>query len=447
MVDDDLLGHALASHRDGAYGEAEVLYLRLLDKDPGDVQALYLLGLLWHQLERHEDALTRLGRAMILVPAQVEIQCHIGEVFRALGRLDEAEGAYRRAVALVPTEAKAHYGLGLALKELARLPESRMRLRAAVALDPAEPRFRMVLGRMEQLFGNVTVGFALCEARLEMPAYREQLRLLPASPLWTGGPVDTLLLLAEGGLGDILQLSRYVPSLKTRCRRLLLACPSGLLHLMAQLPGWEPWDGETPDAIAPLLSVPWRFGHDQHAFPGDVPYFRADPERVAHWSAALARQPGETLIGVAWKVGPETWIEGEAGRSFDPMHLAVIGRLPGVRLIVLQKGQPIPPELGAQDLGPEFDAGPDAFRDTAAVMECLDLVITPDTSLGHLAGALARPVWVAMKVVPECRWMLGFEGSRWYPTIRLFRQSAPGDWAPVFAAMVDQIMPWLRNDQ
>jgi ADP-heptose:LPS heptosyltransferase len=180
------------------------------------------------------------------------------------------------------------------------------------------------------------------------------------------------------------------------------------------------------------MSLPLAFDVAEAGFADATPYLRAEPERVERWRRRIG---GEGLkIGICWQGGP-----GNLARSFPLAALTEIGRQPGVRLISLQKGagseQLEGCSIPVETLGEDHDAGPDAFLDTAAVMEVVDLVICCDTSLAHLAGALARPVWVALKFAPDWRYLTGRDDSPWYPTMRLFRQDRPGDWQSVFAKM------------
>jgi hypothetical protein len=171
------------------------------------------------------------------------------------------------------------------------------------------------------------------------------------------------------------------------------------------------------------------------------PYLTADPGLVGAWQARIGAHGRK--VGIAWQGNPAS--PAEHGRSIPLREFLPLARVPGIRLISLQKHHGLeqlaakPEELRLETLGEEFDAGPDAFVDTAAVMECLDLIVTSDTSVAHLAGALGRPVWVGLQHVPDWRWLLEGEECLWYPTMRLFRQASRGDWASVFARMVEQL--------
>jgi len=189
-----------------------------------------------------------------------------------------------------------------------------------------------------------------------------------------------------------------------------------------------------------LMSMPLAFRTRLETCPARVPYLHADGERLAKWRERLGGHGFK--IGICWQ-GKQADID--IGRSFPLRHFEAIAKLPDVRLISLQKHdgveqlRDLPPGTRVETLGQDFDAGPHAFLDTAAVLECLDLIITSDTAVAHLAGAMGRPAWVALKCVPDWRWLLDRSDSPWYPTFRLFRQPEPGDWPNVFAAIQTEL--------
>ena len=191
------------------------------------------------------------------------------------------------------------------------------------------------------------------------------------------------------------------------------------------------------DFRLPLVSAPFRLGFDPNREPAEIPYLSAEPDLVAAWAEQL---PARGLrVGIAWQGRADTPLD--KGRSFPLRALAPLAQVPGVTLISLQQNAgteqlaELPAGMAVATLGDGFDAGPDGFVDTAAVMASLDLVVTSDTSIAHLAGALGRPVWIALRHVPDWRWMLDRDDSPWYPTARLFRQRRPGDWSEVAERM------------
>jgi hypothetical protein len=264
-------------------------------------------------------------------------------------------------------------------------------------------------------------------------------------PRWDGAPLAgrTILLHAEMGLGDTLQFVRYADAVRRRGGRVILACQRPLARLLDGCPGVDllvPQDAPPPpfDVYAPLMSLPGLLGTTADAIPAPVPYLAADPDLVARWRGAVAGDDA-LKVGVAWQGNPQHPKDRE--RSFPLAALAAVAAVPGVRLYSLQKGpgaeQLADPHLPftVHDLGGRLDEEAGPFRDTAAVLTLLDLVIAADSALAHLAGALAVPAWVALPMAADWRWMVARDDTPWYPTLRLFRQAAWGDWGGVFDRM------------
>jgi hypothetical protein len=245
----------------------------------------------------------------------------------------------------------------------------------------------------------------------------------------------------DQGLGDTIQFSRYALLAESLGAHVVVSVQDRLRRLMSSLGPTLTILGELErpgafDQHCPLASLPHAFATRLERIPTLVPYLHAEPERVAYWRDRLGMQGYK--IGVCWQ---GTRIKTGRGRSFPPHALRQVAALPGVRLISLQCGagveqlRHLPAGVVIESLPGPIDAGPDAFLDTAAIMQTLDLVITCDTSVAHLAGALGRPAWVVLKRVPDWRWLLQRQDTPWYPTLRLFRQTVDGHWDEVFAAV------------
>jgi hypothetical protein len=274
---------------------------------------------------------------------------------------------------------------------------------------------------------------------------REFPRLPYTQPAWDGSPLEgrTLLLCAEQGLGDTIQFVRYAPLLKRRGGRTVVAAQKPLLPLLAGCPGIDALadrDAAPPpyDVFAPLLSLPRLLGTTPADVPAEVPYLQARPDLVERWREELRPLDG-FRVGIAWRGSPGYRMD--RLRSFPLSHFEPLARLPGVRLVSLQKGPGVEQlrELDGRfpvvDLAGRLDEASGPFMDTAAVMRNLDLVVSCDTAVAHLAGALGVPVWLALSCAPEWRWLVGREDSPWYPTMRLFRQESAGAWEDVFRRM------------
>ena len=249
----------------------------------------------------------------------------------------------------------------------------------------------------------------------------------------------------EQGLGDTIQFARHASLLVERGALVTLLAPAKLHRLLrradANIEVIGSPKGKSFDFQCPLMSLPFHLGTNERTIPNKVPYLKAEEDRVAHWARVIG--DGGLKIGIAWQGRPNRSLD--RGRSIPLAEYARLARLPGVRLISLQKNEgldqlsTLPAGVTVETLGPEFDDGPDAFIDCAAVMSHLDLIISSDTSIAHLAGALARPTWLALKYVPEWRWQLDRRDSPWYPTMRLFRQDTDGDWKSVFAKIEQEL--------
>jgi len=271
---------------------------------------------------------------------------------------------------------------------------------------------------------------------------------------WQGEKLDgrRLLVFNEQGLGDVIQFVRYLPRLLEREAKVTLLAPAKLARLLrpltAQMEVISTIKGdEVFDFQCALMDLPLRFKTDVSSIPNKVPYLGAEQGLVARWRERIGSHGFK--IGIAWQGNPQGKID--EGRSILVENFAPLSRLPGVRLISLQKQYGLdqlirlPADVRIETLGDDFDSGPDAFIDTAAVMENLDLIITSDTSIAHLAGALGRPTWVALKYVPDWRWMLDRVDSPWYPTLRLFRQSERDNWKPIFSNIQRELRLLIRD--
>ncbi len=320
-------------------------------------------------------------------------------------------------------------------KERGAFADAEATLRRALAMAPDDPLLLYNWSLLMLLLGRTEEAWHGWENRFRAGAVPPR----PfTQPQWQGDPLGnrTLLVHAEQGLGDVIQFSRYLPVIGGN---VVFEAPPQLLRLLSGNPAMPPMvpAGEALpafDVVAPLLSLPARMKTP----PAGPPYLFAEPDRVAAWKDRIGG--AGFRIGIAW--------QGFSGRQEDkgrsvPLSLyRVLSQRQGVRLISLQKGEGEEQIAGAGfpvETLSGLDDGPDAFIDTAAVMMNLDLIVTSDTSIAHLAGALGRPVWVALRRVPDWRWMLDRPDSPWYPSMRLFRQQDDGDWAPVFDAMAREL--------
>jgi tetratricopeptide (TPR) repeat protein len=435
---DELVQRGLAAHRRGDVDAAERDYRATLAIAPDEPIALHYLGVIAYQRGRVGDALPMLERAVALRPEEPEFHNNLGLALVELDRHDEAVAAYRRALAIDPSHAIAWSNLGLALTACNALPAAIDALRKAVALRPdyGEAHWNLALALLAN--GEFAEGWREYEWRLEMHALGGS-TAAPPGPRWNGGALagTTLLLTAEQGLGDTLHFIRHARPLAERGARVIVQASPVLKRLLATAPGiaqvvarGEPLPPY--DAHIPLLSVPGMLGVDATSIPNDVPYLTSDRHRRSLIAGELARHAASSLkVGLAW-VGARN-NSNDRRRSCPLAALVPLLDLPGVRWFSLQKGAeteiaavPAARALTLLEARNDFDG-------TAALVAELDLIVTVDTSIAHLAGALARATWILLPFATDWRWQQARSDSPWYPTVRLFRQPRRGDWTSVVA--------------
>jgi Flp pilus assembly protein TadD len=419
----------------GRAGEAIAACRVALRLKRGNGEAHQVLGHALTDTGDHAGALKAYQDAARLQPDLPDLLNNLGTALHHANRLEEAAQILTRAHGREPRDPGILLNLSSVQRDLGMFAQAEARLASAARLAPEDPRIRynqalllLLLGRFEQAW----------------PGWEERFRAgaVPTrslgKPRWRGQPLAgrTLLIHAEQGLGDTIQFCRFplpedgtvVLEVQPRLARLLASLKHAPTIVRA---------GETLprfDEECPLMSLPAIRGTTESTIPATVPYLFAEPEAVGRWRTRL----GESglRVGIAWQGNAARREDG--GRSIRLEHYLPLASVPGVRLISLQKDigtDQLSPTMPIEPLGDDFDSGPDGFIDTAGVMMNLDLVITSDTAVAHLAGALGRPVWVALRAVPDWRFMLERPDSPWYPTMRLFRQTTRDAWDPVFAAM------------
>ena len=405
------------------------------------------------RMGRRQDAMAGLDAAIAAEPANAMAWNNRGSVLNSLGELAPALADFDRAIALQPDFLKAHSNRAITLQALGAFDESLAAFDRLLALDVTSTATQLDKAYVLLLLGRFAEGLPLYERRL-----RPMLPGLDPAKAWAGPAQDpagkTVLIYPEQGLGDVIMFARFLVELSALGAKIVLAVPPGMARLLRGLPVpftflLENASLEKVDYHASMLSLPLTFGTTVETIPAPVPYLKAEPDRVAQWRERLGSNGFR--IAIAWQ--GRTRGTNDPYRSFPLAALAPLAALPGMRLISLQKGEgseqldQLPAGMNVERLGADFDAGADAFIDTAAVMEACDLVVTLDTSIAHLAGALGRPTWTALKSVPEWRWLLERTDSPWYPTMTLYRQPRFGDWDSVFAAMARDLKALLATSQ
>jgi len=444
------LGIALA--KQGRSQEALASLKEAARFKPDSPDVLNSAGVVHAEQGDFEAALSAFQEALRLRPDFADVLANQGDALRRYGRLEESEASLRRALELQNNHVHAHHNLALTLADEQKMAEALHEFEEALGREPENPTWRRNRALIWLRLGEWDKGWPEFEYRWKCKEFVRssgRSRHAITQPRWDGSPLagKTILLHTEQGLGDTMQFIRYAPLVQARGGKVLLECPTALHPLLAYFPGIERLlaEGSSPPAFdvhAPLMSLPGIFGTTVSSVPAAVPYLYAHPQLAKHWQRELEPIKG-FRIGICWQGNRK--FAGDRLRSFSLSELMPLARLPRVRLVSLQKGPAM--EQLAQvrghfeitDLGERLDQTAGAFMDTAAVMANLDLVITCDTAIGHLAGALGIPVWLALSFVSDWRWLLDRPDTPWYPTMRLFRQQTLGKWEDIFASMAREL--------
>lgn len=483
---DEALQIGWKKHQAGDLRNAEHVYRQVLQAAPKNANAWCFLGMAYHDQQRYEEAVDAYHKALEIQPKfpvalsnlgntlkqqgrpeEAEKSClealrlkpdystahnNLGVALVAQGRLQEAAEVFEKALALMPDDAVAHANLSAALMRQGKYSEAEANSKQALSLNPNYAEAHKNQGIVWLLLGEFERGWPEYEWRWQcpgcsMPKYKQ--------PMWDGSPLDgkRILLHHEQGLGDTIQFVRYAPIFAQQGARVIVKTQKPLMKLLASCDGIDTLvcdDKDLPDfdVHVPMLSVPGLLHTDFDSIAANVPYLYPDASLVDHWREQLAKYDG-FKVGIAWQGSPD--FHADIQRSVPLQYFHRLASIPGVRLFSLQKGHgaeqldEVPDGIEVIDFGDELDAQAGPFMDTAAIMKNLDLMITSDTSVPHLAGALGVPTWVALPLSPDWRWFLEREDCPWYPTMRLFRQKELGNWDDVFDRIARELASVLQG--
>ena len=447
------LARAQAATQAKRYGEADGICRDVLATSPEHPSALALQGVIAAHSGNPEGAAQLLERALARHPGVASWHANLCSLYRILNRVQEATVAGREAVRLAPDNADNLVNLSLAFTDLDERDNAIACLLRAVGLNPTHADARLALAQNLLARGEFDAGWIEYEWRNETEAGKNQLPRITSAP-WNGMHIPTgrILLVGDQGYGDTLQFCRFIPQVAERCKEVVLGCSAEMAPLLARIPGvtacYHKWNEIPGHAVhTRLSSLPWLLRVTEPTIPAEVPYLTPDPSREAKWRARLdelAPRP-TTRIGLAWSGRPTH--PNDRRRSIRLAQLAPLAQFSGATFISLQKPFPAADTAaagefhGLRDLSEELTD----FEETAALVAQLDLVITVDTSMGHLAGALGRPAWIMLAKAPDWRWLLDRSDSPWYPTVRLFRQDAPGNWTALIAEAAAALGQRLRS--
>jgi Flp pilus assembly protein TadD len=446
----EALQRAFAAHQARHLEEAERMYSRIIRAEPRCFDALHLLGVLKAERGLQGEAERLIRKALAINPRSVEALNNRANVLQALRQYDEALASCEKALEIRPDYVEALNNRGLVLQDLRRWDEALAAYERALALRPGDAETRWNMALLHLTRGDFERGWELFEARWATPAMAHLARDFP-QPLWlgaTGIAGKTILVHAEQGLGDTLQFARYVPFVEDLGASVVLESPAALERLLASsfpkarvlrkgvvLPAF--------DVHCPLASLPLALARGVKGIPARFPYIAVEPALARAWAERLGART-RPRVGIAWSGNPKNKIDAGRSIAFERIAPLIDARIeahalqkeirPGDRVAVDRSGI----RLWCDELGD--------FADTAALVESLDLVITVDAAVAHVAGALGKPTWALLAWQTDYRWPVERETSPWYPHVRIFRQRRPGDWDPVLADARDALAAFARGE-
>jgi tetratricopeptide (TPR) repeat protein len=428
------------------YEEALADYDKALSLKP-DLESAWLgRGNVFAGLRRYEDALAAYDQALSLKFDLENAWLGRGNVFVSLNRYDEALAAFDKALALNPDLENAWLGRGNVFAGLKRYDDAFAAYDKALALEPACADAHYNEGLLRLSLGDMS-GWVKCEYRWETQQFRAQKRNF-SQPLWLGDADikdKTILLHAEQGLGDTLFVCRYIPKVAALGAKVILEAQPPLKSLLRDVGGVSMAIGRSEtiphfDVHCPLMSLPLAFKTSVETIPGVVPYLTVPKHAVEKWRPKLS-DAQELKVGIAWAGNPD--FAGDRARSILLQNILAVTRVNGIKYFSLQKDLRHGDDeiLNANPHIVRIDKDINDFEDTAAILMSLDLVISSDTAIVNLAGASGRPVWVLLPFASDWRWLIDRDDTPWYPTARLFRQAAVGDWT----TLVDEVCAALEQ--
>ncbi len=480
----ELFEQAVARHQRGELGKAIELYKQTLDLEPDNSKALSNMGYALFATGRLDAALACCRQAVAIKPDYGQAHNNLGNVLRGLGRLDEAEAAYKKAIASQPELAEAHdnlgcihherglmdaamqchqkaiaikpdfaqayNNLGVVLQTQSRLDEAAAHYERAIELNPHHAEANYNLGLILLVQGKWRQGLALYEWRWKRD---ESVFHGHEEPLWDGSDPTgkTILIHCEQGLGDAIHFIRYAGLLDKKGADVVVLCPATMQSILSNVAGIHQLSTDVKqippcDFQIPLLSLPYLFDTTPDTIPAPIPYIHADPTKAERYRREMAALPG-FKVGIVWRGNPQH--KNDRNRSMDPALAAKLFTVTRCSFVGLQK-DPKAEELELlSGYGNFFDfsAKLQDFSDTAAIMAGLDLIISVDTAVLHLGGAMGRPVWGLLINTPDWRWLLDGEHSPWYPSLRLFRQPAHGDWETVIHLLGKELAQTIADSE
>ena len=443
------LNLALKNHSKGKLNEAELIYRKILDKDPYNPDALHLLGLIAHQTGKYEDAVKYISKA-IKSKSDAVYHGNLAMTYDALGKEEESAKNYKIALKINPAYGNAHlahYNLGVFFRDKGNIIEALEHLNKAIDLDKNFSDAHWNKSLILLLLGRFKEGWREYEYRFKKKEPTDS-RIF-YKPKWDGSLLKDkkILIISEQGFGDNIQFSRYIPLVKDKGAYIILECKKELRKLFKDSFDIDKFV-EKESSIVPdvdfdfyihLMDLPRIFNTDLHNIPNKTPYLKANSKLVEKFGRKISND--NFKIGIAWAGNPNQ--DNDNNRSTTFNRFKILKEIPEINLLSLQKGEASHQldDTGIFDLSKDIND----FADTAAIIENLDLVISVDTSVAHLSGALGKPTWILLSFIPDWRWLLGRNDNPWYPSMKLFRQLKSGDWDFLFSEVNKELRNHLKR--
>ncbi len=443
----------------GIKDQAITQYKKALSFDPSLIEISLALTRLYNEKQLFHDSIALLETALKENPNELTLLFELANSYNMINRTEEALEIYKRLEIRYPNQLSILYNIAYTLKKLGRLEEAFPYYDKVLQLNPTHAEAHFSRGLAYIVTGDFEKGFKDYEWRWKKPqqgSYRNY-----SEPRWDGSDLHgkTIFLHAEQGLGDTFQFIRYAKIVKEKGGKVIVGVQQPLVTLIRLCPYVDQVvsiNEKLPpfDVHAPLMSLPHILKTTIDTVPTDIPYLFAKPELVEHWRKQLSLDQN-IKVGICWqgnsKYSTPMLRATVALKSMSLNQFSPIGNVPGVSIYSLQKTtgteqlKSLVPGFTVQTFGNDFDESNGRFMDTVAVIKNLDLVVTVDTSIGHLAAALGKPTWIILPNPPDWRWMLNRDDTPWYPNVRLFRQPTPGDWESIMSVVAQELEKYVEK--
>lgn len=441
----DFYDQGIAFQDKGQLDEAIQCYQKVINLNKNHTSAFYNLGVAFHKKGQIDKAILHYEIAIGLNQEFSDAHYNLGTAYKEKDLLDEAIICFQRVLQLKPDNAAAYYNFGNIFVAKGQLNDAMQYYQKAIEINPNYAEANWNIALINLMLGNFKEGWKGYEWRWELKDVVDKRKFY--QPLWDGSDIkeQTVLLHAEQGFGDTIQFIRYTPLVAQRGAKVIVECQKELVSLLKNVEGIHLIIGhgeELPDfdMHCPILSLPGIFGTTLTNVPAKIPYISADTSLIQEWHNRIASNNSEYNVGLVWSGDPsfkDSHLKSCSLKSFSPLAQAA-----NITFYSLQKGDAseqarnIPEGMKLVDYADKIHD----FSDTAAIIHNLDLIISIDTAVAHLAGALGKPVWTLLPFIPDWRWMLNRNDSPWYPTMRLFRQPSRGDWESVIAVIARELL-------